>query len=229
VPFPESLKAAEIRDQPSPYVALADMNDSFPGAPPSTTPSTGVFHESCAVIPEVGPETNVVRLRGLPFTATVQDIFVFFAQCEIVDRIASDSNAVDLLLRSNGRPSGQARVRMQTRSDAELAQRLLHGQWMGKRYIEVFLNEESLSDTAAQGKHGSCDVSRTPSKGGAAAVLQPQALPTSCTTQPQPLLLQQELPFFFQQGQQHQQHRQAFAEVAAAFQALSAPPSLQPS
>eukprot|EP00928_Gymnodinium_smaydae_P071284 TRINITY_DN54910_c0_g1_i1.p1 TRINITY_DN54910_c0_g1~~TRINITY_DN54910_c0_g1_i1.p1 ORF type:complete len:874 (-),score=184.99 TRINITY_DN54910_c0_g1_i1:441-2900(-) len=85
---------------------------------------------------------NAVRLRGLPFSASEQDVLAFFAQHEIVERITDGPNAVTLLLRSNGRPSGQAVVQMRSRADAELAQCVLRGQWMGSRYIEVFLYSE---------------------------------------------------------------------------------------
>merc|ERR1719433_1835938 len=80
-----------------------------------------------------------VRLRGLPFSATEQDVLAFFAQHDIVDRISEEPKAVNLLLRSNGKPSGQAIVQMRGREDAELARHVLSGQWMGSRYIEVFL------------------------------------------------------------------------------------------
>jgi len=88
---------------------------------------------------------HAVRLRGLPFSASEQDVLAFFAQHDIVDRITDGPNAVNLLMRSNGRPSGQAVVQMRGRGDAELAQRVLGGQWMGSRYIEVFLYSEDGS------------------------------------------------------------------------------------
>jgi hypothetical protein len=79
-------------------------------------------------------------------------VLAFFAQHDIVDRIMDGPNAINLLLRSNGRPSGLAVVRMQRRADAELAQQVLSGQWMGSRYIEVFLySEEGLADGAVSG------------------------------------------------------------------------------
>jgi RNA recognition motif-containing protein len=213
----EGVKTVGTGELPSPFAALAEVcareaAAPAPGAPAVASPRTASALASTTASsessPEVCREANVVRLRGLPFSATKQDILTFFAQYEIVDRIVSGGNAVNLLLRANGRSSGQARVQMKARSDAEMAQRLLHGQWMGNRYIEVFLsNDDSQGDTAAQGSSGPGEVSRTPSKSGTPAVLQPQALPSPCAT------LQQ------------QQHQQAVAEVAAAaaFQALSAP------
>jgi hypothetical protein len=68
-----------------------------------------------------------------------QDVLAFFAQHDIVDRVADGPKAVNIMTRSNGRPSGQAVVQMREPADAEIAMQVLHGQWMGQRYIEVFL------------------------------------------------------------------------------------------
>jgi len=98
------------------------------------------------------PTVAAVRLRGLPFTSVEQDVLAFFAQHDIVDRIADGPKAVNILTRSNGRPSGQAIVQMRESPDAEIAQSVLHGQWMGSRYIEVFLltAEEHDAQTSQQ-------------------------------------------------------------------------------
>eukprot|EP00747_Dinoflagellata_sp_TGD_P187964 gnl/TRDRNA2_/TRDRNA2_46198_c0_seq1.p1 gnl/TRDRNA2_/TRDRNA2_46198_c0~~gnl/TRDRNA2_/TRDRNA2_46198_c0_seq1.p1 ORF type:complete len:920 (-),score=160.57 gnl/TRDRNA2_/TRDRNA2_46198_c0_seq1:84-2468(-) len=101
---------------------------AVPNGPDGTGPPAGA-----------GGDAAVVRLRGLPFTSTEQDVLALFAQHDVVDRIVDGPGAVSILLRSNGRPSGQAVVRMNSRADAELAQALLHGSWMGNRYVEVFV------------------------------------------------------------------------------------------
>mmetsp|Transcript_47600 Transcript_47600/g.146659 ORF Transcript_47600/g.146659 Transcript_47600/m.146659 type:complete len:743 (+) Transcript_47600:112-2340(+) len=103
-----------------------------------------------------------VRLRGLPFTASEQDVLAFFAQHDIVDRISEGPKVVNLMLRSNGRPAGQAVVHMRDRSDAELAQRVLHGQWMGSRYIEVFLYGDSAADPNAAAALGTMVMATGP-------------------------------------------------------------------
>jgi len=100
-----------------------------------------------------------VRLRGLPFTSAEQDVLAFFAQHDIVDRIADGPKAVNILTRSNGRPSGQAIIQMRESQDAELAQSVLHGQWMGSRYIEVFLM--SHEENEATGAHPSTSPSKS--------------------------------------------------------------------
>jgi len=97
---------------------------------------------------------SAVRLRGLPFSSSEQDVLAFFAQHDIVDRIAAGPKAVNLLVRTNGRPSGQAVVQMRDRGDAAIAQHLLDGKWMGSRYIEVFLHGEDGVEADAPGEGG---------------------------------------------------------------------------
>lgn len=79
-----------------------------------------------------------LRLRGLPFSVTVQDVLAFFAQHDVADLIADGLNAAQLLPKANGRPSGQAVVTMRSRYDAEVARVALDQKWIGGRYIEVF-------------------------------------------------------------------------------------------
>lgn len=105
------------------------------------------------------PLGSAVRLRGLPFSSSEQDVLAFFAQHDIVDRICDGPKAVSLLLRANGRPSGQAVVQMRDRGDAAIAQRILDGKWMGSRYIEVFLHgEEQMEGGASSGSVGAAST-----------------------------------------------------------------------
>jgi len=80
----------------------------------------------------------MLRLRGLPFSVSVQDVLAFFAQHDVADRIVDGSNAAQLLQKANGRPSGQAVVQMRSREDADFARRALHNRFISGRYIEVF-------------------------------------------------------------------------------------------
>jgi len=90
-----------------------------------------------------------------------QDVLAFFAQHDIVDRITDGPKAVNILTRSNGRPSGQAIVQMREPQDAEIAQGVLHGQWMGSRYIEVFLMAPEESEAQQAGTAPSYSPSKT--------------------------------------------------------------------
>ena len=89
-----------------------------------------------------------LRLRGLPFSVTVQDVLTFFAQHNVADTIHDGPNSAKLLPKANGRPSGQAVVQMRSRRDAEVAQKALNHQYVGGRYIEVFVygNEDDKDD-----------------------------------------------------------------------------------
>lgn len=114
--------------------------------------------EAAAMTSSPDSDTSTVRLRGLPFTSTEQDVFAFFAQFDIVDRIAEGPKAVSLLFKLSGKPLGQAVVQMNSHKDAEDAKRVLHGQWMGNRYIEVFLC----------GEEGDCGPARPAAAAGSA-------------------------------------------------------------
>jgi RNA recognition motif-containing protein len=83
-----------------------------------------------------------LRLRGLPFTTTEQDIFAFFAKHDVVEMIAEVNKAVKMIMKPNGKASGQAIVVMKSKQEADITQAALHGQWMGSRYIEVFPNND---------------------------------------------------------------------------------------
>lgn len=108
----------------------------------------------CSLPSESGSYQAAVRLRGLPFDASEQDILTLFSQHGIVDRVEDSSQAVQLLRKPNGRPSGQAVVQLRAREDADLAQRLLHGQWMGNRYVEVFACDGGIEGRRIDGSHG---------------------------------------------------------------------------
>ena len=89
-----------------------------------------------------------LRLRGLPFSVTVQDVLTFFAQHNVADTIHDGPNSAKLLPKANGRRSGQAVVQMRSRRDAEVARKALNHQYVGGRYIEVFVygNEDDKDD-----------------------------------------------------------------------------------
>jgi heterogeneous nuclear ribonucleoprotein F/H len=73
----------------------------------------------------------VVKLRGLPFTATKADITDFFTGIDI------ESNGILIVTDFNGRPKGEAFVQFTTEAGAKKALRR-NKENMGHRYIEVF-------------------------------------------------------------------------------------------
>jgi len=96
----------------------------------------------------VSKSVVAVRLRGLPFASKEQDVLAFFAKHDAVERVSEGPGAVQILNRPNGKPTGQALVQMSSREDADFARMVLNGQYMGTRYIEVFLHLENEGDTA---------------------------------------------------------------------------------
>merc|ERR1740121_1705430 len=111
-------------------------------------PQTNPFGES-----ETKGSPAALRLRGLPFSVTIQDVLAFFAQHDVADRIADGPGAAQLLPKGNGRPSGQAVVQMRSRADAEFARSRLSGQCIGNRYMEVFVygGEDCEGEQGTQG------------------------------------------------------------------------------
>jgi hypothetical protein len=75
---------------------------------------------------------HIIRLRGLPFSATPADIKGFLAPIELPD----GSNSIQMVRHPDLRPTGEAYVHLST--ETEVMQALnKHKQMMGKRYIEV--------------------------------------------------------------------------------------------
>lgn len=93
-----------------------------------------------------------MRLRGLPFTATKQDVFAFFAKHDLVECIADGDNAVEMIPKPNGKSSGQAVVRMLSIADTHVAMQMLNGQYLGTRYIEVFQHVDSEPQAGEKGE-----------------------------------------------------------------------------
>lgn len=73
---------------------------------------------------------HMIHMRGLPFEATVSDIYQFFAPLNPVE--------VRLTYEESGRPKGECDVDFATHADCEAAMSK-DKQNMGHRYIELFL------------------------------------------------------------------------------------------
>lgn len=98
-----------------------------------------------APLPEPNPADTQpfnLKLRGLPFTATEQDVLAFFAKYEVVQYVADERQCVKMITKSNGKPVGTAVVTMQNKEAAMIAMQELHYKQMGTRYIEVFPEKE---------------------------------------------------------------------------------------
>lgn len=132
--------------------------------------------------------SNVVRLRGLPFSATESEIEEFFKGLEL------GPDGIVICVNFQGRSSGQAYVQF---ASVEVADKALdrNRQHMGSRYIEVFkghpsdmqgalrmvgrgssnaIEGGSTTDTPLPGNDGTSDVEY-------AGVVRMRGLPYSCT------------------------------------------------
>ncbi|NWX84019.1 ESRP1 protein, partial [Nothoprocta ornata] len=77
---------------------------------------------------------DCVRLRGLPYAATIEDILEFLGE------FATDirTHGVHMVLNHQGRPSGDAFIQMKSADRAFLAAQKCHKKTMKDRYVEVF-------------------------------------------------------------------------------------------
>lgn len=105
------------------------------GAPPVKRSGGGI---------QVGEHTGVLRMRGLPFSSSKEDIAKFFEKFNPV------LDSIVLTYRSDGRATGEAYVGFESSEDSERAM-ALHRKMMGSRYIELFLsNKEEHSRALAR-------------------------------------------------------------------------------
>ncbi|GBP68628.1 Heterogeneous nuclear ribonucleoprotein F [Eumeta japonica] len=90
-----------------------------------------------------GEGCHVVKLRGLPFSTTVEDVINFLSGVNIVN----GKEGVHLTEVRPGRPSGECFVQVATADDVAEALKK-DKENMGKRYIEVFSTDKKDMDWA---------------------------------------------------------------------------------
>lgn len=86
-----------------------------------------------------------LRLRGLPFSASIEDVISFMEEAAVV----TEWDAA-IKYGTDGRPSGEAYVQVDSRETAEEAIKILDRKHMGSRFIEVFM---SNYDDSQQTRH----------------------------------------------------------------------------
>ena len=84
---------------------------------------------------QIGEHTGYLRMRGLPFTTTKNDIFEFFVGYEPIE------DSICLTYRSDGRATGEGYVGFVSVDGAERAMDL-HKKSLGSRYIELFISNK---------------------------------------------------------------------------------------
>eukprot|EP00546_Thalassionema_frauenfeldii_P012256 CAMPEP_0178920474 /NCGR_PEP_ID=MMETSP0786-20121207/15026_1 /TAXON_ID=186022 /ORGANISM="Thalassionema frauenfeldii, Strain CCMP 1798" /LENGTH=294 /DNA_ID=CAMNT_0020594547 /DNA_START=1185 /DNA_END=2069 /DNA_ORIENTATION=- len=93
---------------------------------------------------QVGEHTGFLRMRGLPFSSTKEEITKFFEGHKIIPE------TVVLTYRGDGRATGEGYVGFESPEDAKAAM-ALHRNTMGSRYIELFIsNKEEHSRAFAR-------------------------------------------------------------------------------
>lgn len=86
-------------------------------------------------------EGFVVRIRGLPWSCTQEEVASFFADCNVIDKV----DGVYFTYSKEGRPSGEAFIEVKTAEDFKNALSK-DRKYMGHRYIEVFKSNRSEMD-----------------------------------------------------------------------------------
>ncbi|XP_023646100.1 epithelial splicing regulatory protein 2 isoform X1 [Paramormyrops kingsleyae] len=77
---------------------------------------------------------DCVRLRGLPYSATIEDILEFMAE----HTVDIKPHGVHMVLNQQGRPSGDAFIQMKAADRAFMVAQKCHKKMMKDRYVEVF-------------------------------------------------------------------------------------------
>jgi len=102
----------------------------------------------------------VIKMRGLPYSATEGEITSFFSGMRIA------SGGVSIGRDANGRASGEAHVEFMSEQDVQSAM-LLNRRRIGSRYIELFRTKQApsaarraIASTVADGANGSNDCLR---------------------------------------------------------------------
>jgi heterogeneous nuclear ribonucleoprotein F/H len=82
-----------------------------------------------------GDHTGFLRMRGLPFSASKNEISDFFSGYDAI------LDSIVLTSRSDGRATGEAYVAFETSEKSKEAMGL-HRSTMGSRYIELFISNK---------------------------------------------------------------------------------------
>ncbi|GKY95560.1 hypothetical protein MPSEU_000517500 [Mayamaea pseudoterrestris] len=90
---------------------------------------------------QIGEHTGFLRMRGLPFAATKDDVIDFFRAYNPIPE------SVVITYRNDGRPTGEAYIGFMNSDEAQRAMEL-HRRSMGSRYIELFISNQDEQSRA---------------------------------------------------------------------------------
>ncbi|XP_016085322.1 epithelial splicing regulatory protein 2 isoform X1 [Sinocyclocheilus grahami] len=139
-----------------------------------------------------GSTRDCIRLRGLPYTAAIEDILDFMGE----HTIDIKPHGVHMVLNQQGRPSGDAFIQMKSADRAFMMAQKCHKKMMKDRYVEVFqCSTEEMSFVLMGGTLNRSGLSPPPCKlpclsppTYAAFPATPAMLPTEAALYQPPLL-----------------------------------------
>ena len=98
--------------------------------------------------PAAAVHTGVLKLRGLPFSATKDDIISFFDDAVLGGVAPLVHDSIHIVTSIDGRPSGVAFVEFGSAEDSKAAMRKDRHS-MGSRYVELFPSSREEATRAA--------------------------------------------------------------------------------
>jgi len=117
----------------------------IPGLPPFGFPIPDTYSTGPVAASGLGATVQSIRLRGLPFHATEEEVWEFLKQPEFnAQHFMSGKESVSIIRRRNGRATGQAMLNLAVPTQWELFRTHLHMRCMGERYVEVLEPGEGL-------------------------------------------------------------------------------------
>jgi len=117
----------------------------IPGLPPLGLAMPATYSTGPVAASGLGTTVQSIRLRGLPFHATEEEVWEFLKQPEFnAQELMSGKESVSIIRRRNGRATGQALLTLAAPAPWELFRTHLHMRCMGERYVEVLEPGEGL-------------------------------------------------------------------------------------
>uniref|UniRef100_A0A673MAS8 RRM domain-containing protein n=1 Tax=Sinocyclocheilus rhinocerous TaxID=307959 RepID=A0A673MAS8_9TELE len=181
--------AAEVQQVLNRYMSTP-LISTLPPPPPPPMVSVPVLATPPFIT--TGSMRDCIRLRGLPYTAAIEDILEFMGE----HTIDIKPHGVHMVLNQQGRPSGDAFIQMKSADHAFMVAQKCHKKMMKDRYVEVFqCSTEEMSFVLMGGTLNRSGLSPPPCKlpclsppTYAAFPATPAMLPTEAALYQPPLL-----------------------------------------
>ncbi|XP_078499332.1 heterogeneous nuclear ribonucleoprotein H3 isoform X1 [Lissotriton helveticus] len=98
-------------------------------------------------------DEHIVKIRGLPWSCTQEEVLDFFSECSITGGL----NGIHFTISKEGRPTGEAFVEFETAEDVKKAL-TKDRKYMGNRYVEVFKSNQTEMDWLLKQHQGSNEM-----------------------------------------------------------------------